>query len=108
LLVALQMLALTLAGLLMPFAGGPKHPAKAPAGSQMSAAQTQTQTVQAPTATVKADRRASAVFATKLYEPRATEVFNLATSRAESAQQSLQESESPNARAFRDDCHRTE
>src|SRR5207248_8266801 len=38
--------------------------------------------------------------ATKLYEPRATEVFNLATSRAESAQQSaqrsVQESEAPN------------
>jgi len=35
---------------------------------------------------------AGAIPAVKLYEPRATEVFNLATSRAESAQQSTQQS----------------
>ena len=48
-------------------------------------------------------RRASAVRATKLYEPRASQIFNLATSRAEAAesgrqgaQHSMQEGETPN------------
>ena len=40
---------------------------------------TQTQTVQAPTASSKGDRRASAIAATKLSGVRSTEVFNLAT-----------------------------
>src|SRR5207249_5346318 len=87
LLIALQMITLTLAGLLMPLAGGPQQSANAPADSEMSAADTQTQTAQAPTPIDRSDLRASAVFANKVYGPRATEVFNLATSRAESAQQ---------------------
>jgi len=47
---------------------------------------------QAPTATVQSDRRASAIPATKLSGQRATEVFNLGTSRAEGANQA----EAPN------------
>ena len=38
LVVALQLTTLTLIGLMLPFAGGPQQPAKAPADSQMSAA----------------------------------------------------------------------
>ena len=56
--------------------------------SQISA--TQTQTNQAPTASAKDARRASAIAATKLSGPYATAVFSLATSRAESAQKSAQ------------------
>jgi YDG domain/MBG domain (YGX type) len=95
LIVALQLTTLTLISLMAPFVGGPQQSAKAPEDSQMSAA-SQTQPVSAPPA--------GAIRATKLYEPRATQVFNLATSRAESAQQaaqqsaqqSLQEGEAPN------------
>ncbi len=97
LIVALQLTALTFLSLVS-FIGGPQQSTKAPAESQMSAAQTQTG--QPSTATALTDRRASAIRATKLYEPRATEIFNLATSRAESAQQSaqqsVQEGEAPN------------
>src|SRR5437660_10246458 len=46
---------------------------------------------QAPTASAKGDRHASAIAATKVFGPRATEVFDLATSRAASA------SEAPNS-----------
>src|SRR5882724_5820721 len=107
LIVALQLTALTFLSLVS-FIGGPQQPVKAPADTQVSApqAQTQTQTAQAQTetaqpltATDKASLRKSAVFGKKLYEPRASQVFNLATSRAEaaeSAQQSVQEGESPN------------
>src|SRR5438093_2734627 len=116
LIVALQLTALTVLSLIS-FVGGPQQSAppqdgfavanNAPAASQISAAQAQaetaqaqTQTAQPLTATDKASLRKSAVFATKLYEPRATQIFNLATARAESAQQaaqqSAQESESPN------------
>ena len=69
----------------------------------------QTQTGQAPTATVTREAlRASAVFAKKLYAPQGTQVFNLAVTRAASAQQSsrqgaqqsaqegAQQSEAPN------------
>jgi len=98
LIVALQITTLTLMGLMAPFVGEPQQPAKTPAGSEMGALQTQTG--QATTASDLSARRALAIRATKLYEPRATEVFNLATSRAESAQQSaqrsVQESEAPN------------
>src|SRR5947207_11809508 len=98
LIVALQITTLTLVGLMAPFAGGPQQSAKAPAGSEMSSRQTQTG--QAPTASVPSQPRASTVAATKLYEPRATQILNLAASRAESArqvaQQSVQESEAPN------------
>src|SRR5438093_5729077 len=100
LIVAVQLTALTLLSLVS-FVSGPQQSAKAPADAQMSAAQTQTQPAQAPTATVTRDAlRASAVFATKLYEPLASEIFNLAASRAESARQSAQQSvqgvEAPN------------
>src|SRR5438552_11149893 len=90
LIVALQMITLTLIGLMAPFAAGPQQSAKAPAGSEVSAAQTQTGQAQTPSD--RSALRASAVAATKLYEPLATQTFNLAASRAESAQQS----EAPN------------
>src|SRR5438128_4578457 len=101
LILALQLTTLTVIGLMAPFASGPQQSANAQADAQMSAAQTETQTAQAPTATVTRDAlRASAVFATKLYEPLASEIFNLAASRAESARQSAQQSvqggEAPN------------
>src|SRR5438045_3836 len=67
-------------------ATGPQQPASAPGASQISA--TQTQTNQAPTASAKDARRASAMVATKLSGLHATEVFNLATARAASANQS--------------------
>src|SRR5881409_2353444 len=117
LIVALQLTVLTLISLVS-FVGGPKQSAKAPADSQVKSSssassyssadqtaqaqtetdQTQTQTAQLLTATDKENLRASAVPAKKLYEPRASQVFNLATTRAESqaAQRSTQESESPN------------
>jgi hypothetical protein len=102
LILALQLTTLTVIGLMAPFASGPQQSANAPADAQMSAPQAETQPTQAPTATVTRDAlRASAVFATKLYEPLASQIFNLATSRAESArqsaQQSVQRSEAPNA-----------
>jgi len=105
--VALQLTTLALIGVIAQFTAGPQQPANAPAASQTTAApRAQTQTGQASSATDLSARRASAVRATKLYEPRASQVFNLATSRAESAestrqaaqqtaQQSLQEAESP-------------
>src|SRR5881394_3209188 len=67
-------------------ATGPQQPASAPGASQISA--TQTQTNQAPTPSAKDARRASAIAATKLSGLHATEVFNLATARAASANQS--------------------
>src|SRR6266516_534459 len=82
LIVALQMITLTLISLIS-FVGGPQQSAKAPADSQMSAA-SQAQPVSAPPA--------GAIRATKLYEPRATQIFELATTRAESARQSAQQS----------------
>src|SRR5438132_10027129 len=66
-------------------ATGPQRSSSAPGESQRNA--TQTQTAQAPTASANGDRRASAIAATKLSGPRATEVFNLATTRAEGASQ---------------------
>src|SRR5438874_9481493 len=66
-------------------ATGSHQPASAPGESQMSS--TQTQTAQASTASAKGDRRASAIPATKLSGPHATEVFNLATTRATSGSQ---------------------
>src|SRR5438874_4744769 len=86
LLVALQLITLTLIGLMAPFATGPQHSANTAGASQMSA--TDAQTDQTPTATVKGDRRALAIPATKLSGLLATEVFNLATTRAASASQS--------------------
>jgi HYR domain/PKD domain len=80
--VALQLTTLGLIGLILPLSNGPQQPANAPADSQMSAAP-QTQPVSEPPT--------GAIRATRLYEPLATQVFNLAVSRAESAQQSAQE-----------------
>src|SRR6266496_4193838 len=110
LLIALQIITLTLAGLLMPFAGGPR-PNKAPADTQVSAPQAQTQTDQAQTDTAqpitakdltaaeKSALRKSAHFAKKLYEPLASQVFSLQRSLVESqaAQRSSQGPESPNS-----------
>src|SRR5438874_8738567 len=67
-------------------ATGPQQPASAPVDSQISA--TQTKTNQAPTASAKDGRRASAIAATKLSGPQATGVFYLGASRAASANQS--------------------
>src|SRR5437762_1791633 len=67
-------------------ATGPQQAANAPGNSQISA--TQTQTNQAPTASAKDARRASAIAATKLSGPQATGVFYLGASRAASANQS--------------------
>src|SRR5207302_489270 len=102
LIAALQIISLILIGFLT-FIGGPQHANKAPADTQVSGpaetqtAQDQTQTDQAQTETAQApaaaDRRASAIPATKLSGPRATGVFYLATSRAASAAQS----EAPNS-----------
>src|SRR2546423_7655227 len=86
LVVALQLITLTLIGLMAPFATGPQHSADSAGASQVSA--TDAQSAQPPTATVQSDRRASAIAATKLSGLRATEVFNLATTRAVSASQS--------------------
>src|SRR5215472_11597788 len=102
--VALQLTTLTLIGAIGHFIASPQQPAKAPAASQISAAP-RAETGQTLTATDKANLRNSAVFGKKLYEPRASQVFNLATSRAQSAeqsaqqsaqQQSMQQGESPN------------
>src|SRR5438552_1800658 len=120
LIVALQLTVLTLLSLVS-FVGGPQQSSnpladlqvkssssaavasakEASASSSSGVAQTdqaETQTVQASTAISRSDLRASAHFAKKLYEPRASQVFNLATRRAESqaGQRSAQESESPN------------
>jgi hypothetical protein len=94
LLIALQLTALTLISVVS-FMGGPQpqQPANPPAGSQMSADRTQAQTARALAPSDKAALRKSAVFAKKLQEPLASQVFNLADSRAaESAQQSVQRS----------------
>ena len=61
--VALQLTTLGLIGLMLAFDSGPSAPSAPPA---------------------------SAIPAVKLYEPQATQIFNLATTRAQSAQQSSQ------------------
>src|SRR6266480_6111508 len=68
LIVALQITTLTLISLMLAFASGPSAPS-------------------APSAPP-----AGAIPAVKLYEPQATQIFNLATTRAQSAQQSSQQS----------------
>ena len=102
-IVALQLLTVTLIGLMLPIAGGPQQSAKAPASAAVAGgADAGTQPVQPLTPTDLSTRRASAIRATKLYQLRASQVFNLATSRADSAestrqeaQQSMQGPESP-------------
>src|SRR5215211_8507022 len=98
--VALHLTTLTLIGVIGHLTAGPHQRPTASAESQITADQSQTQNVQALTETDRSHLRASAVFANKLYEPRATQVFNLASSRAESgrqsSQQSMQEGEAPN------------
>src|SRR6266550_2611310 len=110
LIVALQLTALTFLSLVS-FISGPQQAAKAPADTQVSApaqtqtaaaAQDQTQAVQAPMRSASHDAlRASAVYANKAYGARGTQIFNLATSRAESARQAAQHPaqgpEAPNA-----------
>ena len=102
--MALQLTTLALIGLMLPVAGWTAAVGQRSGRLTDERGPTQTQTAQAPTATDRSALRASAVYANKVYGPRATQVFNLATSRAESAesarqqqrQQSMQESESPN------------
>src|SRR5882762_10224205 len=104
LFTALQLTGLILLSLFS-FIGGPQQAPKAPAETEVSAPaqaqqaasdtdalqqsdQDQTETAQPLTATGKDDLRASAIAGTKLSGPRATEIFNLATTRAASASQS--------------------
>src|SRR5262245_5191073 len=83
--------------------GGPQpRNGGTPAETQVSApvaggADAGTQAAPDLTGATKAALRKSAHFAKKLYEPRASQVFDLATSRAQqAAQRSAQQSESPN------------
>src|SRR6187455_3023152 len=84
LLAALQIISLILIGLLFPFGNGPQQKSAAVVtGQGAEHAKTETQTArESLTAVDKSALRASAVVATKLYEPLATQVFNLATTRA--------------------------
>src|SRR6266404_3464982 len=90
LIVALQMITLTLLSLIGPFASGPQKQAPAVAGTDgAGAAQAQTQTDQAFTAAdftaaEKSALRNTAHLAKKLYEPLNTQVFTLQRSRVES------------------------
>src|SRR3954453_11614413 len=86
LLVALQVITLTLVGLIAPFASGPGQSTKAPSGLQTSP--TDLASNPTATATAKDARRVSAIAATKLSGPEATGVFYLGASRAASANQS--------------------
>src|SRR5439155_25152157 len=97
LIAALQIITLILIGFFS-FIGGPQQSPKAPAETQVTGPaqdqtqatqdqtdqteQAQTQTAQASTARSRSDLRHSAHFAKKLYEPLASQVFNLATTRA--------------------------
>src|SRR5438874_686130 len=83
--VALQLTTLGLIGVIAHFTGGPQQAVKAPADSQMSAAP-ETAPAQATPVSDRTAVRASAVFANKVYGPRASQVFNLAASRAAAAQ----------------------
>ena len=92
---------------LLTFIGGPQsHDGGTPAETQVSApaqpqaALAQTQRARMLTATDKSALRRSAHFANKLYEPRASQVFNLATSRAAAAHNS----ELPNGATLTTDC----
>ncbi len=93
LFVALSLTALTVLSLVS-FVGSPQQSAKTPAETQVSAPvagissdQDQTQTAQTSTARMSRDAlRRSAHFANKLYEPMASQVFNLATTRAAAAE----------------------
>src|SRR5262245_21660779 len=96
--VALQLTTLTLIGVIGHLVAGHQHSTNAPLASQTTAAPalrqtTQTNhalTVQPLTPAEKSALRASAVFAKKLYEPRAGQVFNLAINRAASAESTRQ------------------
>ena len=98
LLIALQLITLTLLSLLGPMASGPKQ-ANAPADSQQASV-VQDQAQQAPdtdalqqqpftatdlTAAEKAALRQSAHFAKKLYEPLNSQVYDIVIQRAEAA-----------------------
>src|SRR5438270_11083275 len=88
LLAALQIISLILIGFLLPFGSGPQQQSAAVgAGQAADQAQTEKQSGgrQPLTAADKRALRASAVFANKLYDPLATQVFNLATTRAAEA-----------------------
>ena len=108
LFVVLQLTALTFLSLVS-FIGGPQsRDGGTPAETQVSAPvaggadagissdQAQTETAQPLTAADKEALRKSAHFAKKLYEPHASQVFNLATSRAAEAEsQKAQQTEGP-------------
>src|SRR5216117_2299728 len=84
-------LAMQLTGLivlsLLSFIGGPQsRDGGTPADSQANVAQAQTQTAQASPTISRSALRFSAMPAVKLYEPLASQVFNLATQRAAAAQ----------------------
>src|SRR5436190_17451984 len=90
LLAALQIISLILIGFLLPLGSGPNQQSAGVAGSAGEGAdQTQTETQRAVrqplTAADKRALRDSAVFANKLYDPLASQVFNLATARAATA-----------------------
>ena len=110
LFLALQLTGLILLGLLS-FIGGPQSrdggtpaetqvsaPAQQAASAAADALQQTALTAADLTAAEKSALRKSAVLAKKLYEPLASQVFNLANSRVaeQSAQRSAQEPESPN------------
>src|SRR5438045_1148253 len=92
LFAALLLTALTALLSLVSFVGGPQQSRDGgtPADTQVNVAQDQTQTAQVRTAVDltaadKAALRKSAVAAKQLYEPLASQVFNLATARAAQA-----------------------
>ncbi|PYI47083.1 MAG: hypothetical protein DMF10_07635, partial [Verrucomicrobia bacterium] len=90
LLAALQIISLILIGFLLPFGSGPHQQSAGVAGSAGEGAdqantETQSAVRQPLTAADKRALRDSAVFATKLYEPLATQVFKLTTTHAAAA-----------------------
>ncbi|HTL78588.1 MAG TPA: hypothetical protein VL136_04200, partial [Candidatus Babeliales bacterium] len=95
--VALQLITLGLIGLILPVANGPHQSANAPADSQIATGQIQNQNVHALTGMDRSAWRASAVYANKVSGVRATQIFNLASSRAAAAAQaqSVQGPETP-------------
>jgi len=101
--VALQLTTLTLIGVIGHFVAGTQQSTNAPTASQTTAApQAKTQTPQSGPAIDLSARRASAVRAVKLYEPRATQVFNLATNRAEAAEAAREAAQRSGQRSSQD------
>src|ERR1041385_3546699 len=108
--VALQLIALSLIGVIGNFVAGSHESTKAPTASHVTAPaqqvasntgalQNQAPTLQPLTAANKANLRSSAHFARKLYEPLAAQVFSLATTRAESAEAARKAVQQPGQRS---------